>query len=801
MGSSILLDSYLPAQKAKLEAVIENRESLTPYLMQLHEDLWTTIYIAGRCKHHQALEAIAEVFNLPFTVLRLGENSPEERGNWAAAPAHAISGFLFSTSTLAAGLSRNPGEHGSTLLANAGVVWERHLEPWLDTLEVFPNGQGVSDCGGGATLQPTRDWSISVWVKTTAGLGTVAARAGGTWAVTMNGGNVVVDVKLTGVAAPEQVSSSQSIRDGNWHHIVATLTLNTSYKRLRIYVDGTLAQSKVLPVGDDAELDMSLGPSVLAFGAEPGPDAPLGQFDKFYLGSIDDPRIYDVELSQQQVQNLMSCQDDRTCNLVVAPVAWWPMGEEPLEEKYRDLRYLDFVTNTGNVDPYGVRSKASTYDGKSQYAVTRDFAGPHTASTYLTMKKQGDMARGVSSPAHCNALFPTDAHLAGSALMMKIANAQSHDLDIEVTQDAADHIQTFLDILEAQALPVTTASGNGLIVGGGRHWQESSYAWAGFDEDNHPEPLEPDGPWFPPSDNSTSPVRGIGMRLDHARWIPQVLVAFKDYGHFWPRTETPQPDGSVILKGYDPPLDETMAKVGRAFADLVFQPSPDGEHPVAANYLDGHNGWVHSELGTSGDGWGPYMLSTELFIGSWGLLKDWAPVVGYRMSSLWNLATVWTGTGDSAHVRSTYYGMMWLNHTLVKEYDEGVWNQVSSPMILGLTSQLADRRVSVVPEVMAVMGLVCFAVFSTYTYRKALAASEAAAWKRAHADHVHDAKDLTDEQLERMNLGFGNDRYTLLSSEEDETSTPRRTMGDHSGTDTSGSTSRRRKTTIKWDWV
>ena len=83
-----------------------------------------------------------------------------------------------------------------------------------------------------------------------------------------------------------------SLTDG-WHHIAVTFAGGDA-KVFSIYLDGVLQSSELLG-GFRRELDTKLGPASIGRSATG---------TKHYAGSIDDVRLYDVELSAEQVRAL-----------------------------------------------------------------------------------------------------------------------------------------------------------------------------------------------------------------------------------------------------------------------------------------------------------------------------------------------------------------------------------------------------------------------------------------------------------------------------------------------------------------
>ncbi|HEX5218872.1 MAG TPA: LamG-like jellyroll fold domain-containing protein [Verrucomicrobiae bacterium] len=144
------------------------------------------------------------------------------------------------------------------------------------------------------------DFTVAMWVRTTdtggtgqwwSGKGLVDGEVNGSapdWgAVVLNGRFAL------GVGSPDTtISSSVTINDGNWHHLVATRD-NTS-GAMNVYVDGALSASGTGPTG------ARTGPPSLRIGS-----IQTGVGFGYLNGTIDDVRLYDRVLSETEVAALL----------------------------------------------------------------------------------------------------------------------------------------------------------------------------------------------------------------------------------------------------------------------------------------------------------------------------------------------------------------------------------------------------------------------------------------------------------------------------------------------------------------
>jgi hypothetical protein len=144
------------------------------------------------------------------------------------------------------------------------------------------------------------DFTISLWVKTTqdpAGA-TTWTTGKGLVSNTNDLGTSVLGGKFAfGVGNPSTtIQSTTSIRDGNWHHCVATRQQTTGI--MSVYVDGAL---EATGIGSRNTLNAS---SRLLFGAV----STLTPGGGFFNGSLDDIKIFSRTLSSNEVYALYASQ-------------------------------------------------------------------------------------------------------------------------------------------------------------------------------------------------------------------------------------------------------------------------------------------------------------------------------------------------------------------------------------------------------------------------------------------------------------------------------------------------------------
>ena len=90
-------------------------------------------------------------------------------------------------------------------------------------------------------------------------------------------------------------TQSVNISDGNWHHIVGVLDRNSS--KIEIFVDGLFKSSKIITLEGDtpnSSAPFEIGRKYIVWGEPNG----------YFLGLIDDIRIYNRVLSESEIKQL-----------------------------------------------------------------------------------------------------------------------------------------------------------------------------------------------------------------------------------------------------------------------------------------------------------------------------------------------------------------------------------------------------------------------------------------------------------------------------------------------------------------
>lgn len=173
------------------------------------------------------------------------------------------------------------------------------------------------------------------------------------------------------------VVTTETVNDGNWHHIVVTRTGNgIANNSIKFYIDGVLVKSTQLT-----------NPSVTSIGnvwicSSSG----LGYWD----GIIDEPRIYNRVLSAEEIRTLYN---EKAFDLNRGLVLHLSMEEGSGTKTYDKSKQQ----NNGTLLPAaseptwvdGKIGKALNFDGIDDYVTTTAFTGP-TRTITGWLKKLGD---------------------------------------------------------------------------------------------------------------------------------------------------------------------------------------------------------------------------------------------------------------------------------------------------------------------------------------------------------------------------------------------------------------------------
>jgi hypothetical protein len=114
--------------------------------------------------------------------------------------------------------------------------------------------------------------------------------------------------KLQLAISNNSISSTNSVNDGNWHH-VAVVVNNSSLSAVQFYIDGNLETNGAVAGGGPAVINTAPAGTDVRIGFSPG-------LTTFFQGTIDEVRIWNINRSQAQLQGNKDCEISPNSNMV-----------------------------------------------------------------------------------------------------------------------------------------------------------------------------------------------------------------------------------------------------------------------------------------------------------------------------------------------------------------------------------------------------------------------------------------------------------------------------------------------------
>jgi len=183
----------------------------------------------------------------------------------------------------------------------------------------FDGSDEYVDCGSIADFDYQDPFSLAAWVKLTANsfhaiLSKQSVKVGSTsrgWVFYFDGGKLKL-IHRNAIGNEAWIESQSTYNDGDWHFVVATYDGSESAATgMKIYVDGS---SVVTTTIEDT----------LSATTQIGINCKIGVRDTnlYFDGKIDEPAIYDRELSSGDVTALYSDTVPKDIS-TTSPYAWW----------------------------------------------------------------------------------------------------------------------------------------------------------------------------------------------------------------------------------------------------------------------------------------------------------------------------------------------------------------------------------------------------------------------------------------------------------------------------------------------
>ncbi|WP_223285596.1 S-layer homology domain-containing protein [Paenibacillus sp. PL91] len=202
------------------------------------------------------------------------------------------------------------------------------------------NGGSRAEINPSATLNQTGDETVSFWFKTSQpsnGYYSVIRQDSRFTALQLSGGG-----KAQVAYWPNGSSSNKSLvfpwtySDNNWHHYVASYGQAIG---LKIYVDGNLVASDATNLGP-----LPNTTNKIILGAAPWGEA--------YNGLLDDVRVFNYMLTQDQVTQLLNAEEGLTLTSITTPaeITGVVSGTEKTAEALGLPATTELVTDTGSMN-------------------------------------------------------------------------------------------------------------------------------------------------------------------------------------------------------------------------------------------------------------------------------------------------------------------------------------------------------------------------------------------------------------------------------------------------------------------
>lgn len=180
--------------------------------------------------------------------------------------------------------------------------------------------------GDMADLERTAPFSVSCWIKTSSsGVHTILSRmetaVSKGWLFFIQSGELKMSLRNTTNTNEIRVNTTSTFHNNNWHHVVITYDGSSAASGVTIYADDT---SQSLTTTHDNLTASILNSGACSIGSR-------NNTDLYFNGFIDEPVIYDKELSAAEVTSIYNAgKPNRLSSLPSAAdfLGWWRFTQE-----------------------------------------------------------------------------------------------------------------------------------------------------------------------------------------------------------------------------------------------------------------------------------------------------------------------------------------------------------------------------------------------------------------------------------------------------------------------------------------
>ncbi len=149
--------------------------------------------------------------------------------------------------------------------------------------------------------------TVEAWIKTTSASQRPILEYGTPTEGLWFNFNVTSAGRLQLAISNNNISSTNAVNDGNWHH-VAVVVNSSSLSAIQFYIDGNLETNSAVAGGGPGVINTSAAGTDVMIGYSPG-------LNTFFEGTIDEVKIWNINRTQAQIKGYKNCEIPVLTNL------------------------------------------------------------------------------------------------------------------------------------------------------------------------------------------------------------------------------------------------------------------------------------------------------------------------------------------------------------------------------------------------------------------------------------------------------------------------------------------------------